>query len=80
VNPYWPPGWPKLRAAVLERDGRRCQLEYAGCRGEATTADHIVPRRFGGRDTLANLRAACGPCNSRRGDGTKPVAKAVSAW
>lgn len=59
-------GWPRLRAAVLERDGRVCQIGGAGCLGRATAADHIVPVHAGGSDDPANLRAACGPCNVRR--------------
>jgi 5-methylcytosine-specific restriction endonuclease McrA len=79
-NRYWPPGWAKLRRAVLERDGHRCQLEYPGCRGRATHVDHVIPRRFGGSDQPANLRAACAPCNQRRGDGTRPPQPPASAW
>jgi HNH endonuclease/AAA domain len=54
-----------LTRAVLERDGYRCVY----CGGPATTADHIVPRSAGGTDSMDNLRAACRPCNSSRGDG-----------
>jgi hypothetical protein len=33
----------------------------------ATTADHIVPRKFGGDDSIDNLRPAHVSCNSARG-------------
>lgn len=56
--------WRRLVAAVLKRDGHTC----AYCRGRATTADHIVPRSRGGPNTMDNLRAACRPCNLRRGN------------
>jgi 5-methylcytosine-specific restriction protein A len=79
-NPHWPAGWPKLRRTVLERDAWRCQLQYPGCLGRATQADHRIPRVHGGPDALWNLQAACGPCNVAKGDGTRPVARAVSAW
>lgn len=57
-------GWEKLRLEVLERDGYRC----FSCGREATTADHIIARSKGGPDALWNLRAACLPCNSSKGD------------
>jgi 5-methylcytosine-specific restriction endonuclease McrA len=56
-----------LKPLVLERDGYRCQLSLPGCTRVATTADHIVPRSWGGLTVLANLRAACGHCNNARG-------------
>lgn len=36
----------------------------------ATTADHIVPVSRGGTNELTNLRPACHPCNSARGNRT----------
>ncbi len=63
---HYGPAWRKLSAAVLERDGRICHW----CGTTATTADHVVPRRQGGSDDMANLVAACRPCNSGR---TPPV-------
>ena len=79
-NPRWSGAWARRRRLVLERDGHRCTLELEGCTGLATHADHIIPRRFGGTDDLANLRAACPSCNLRRGDGTTPVGEVASAW
>jgi 5-methylcytosine-specific restriction endonuclease McrA len=77
----WCKGWDRIRLAVLERDGYRCTLNYSGCQGRATHVDHVLPRRFGGGDELANLRAACRLCNQRRGAGTRPVGgDPVSAW
>lgn len=69
--------WRRLRLAVLERDGWRCQvpvdaagrIDPAGqpCGLPAETADHIVPRKLGGLDVADNLRAACAPHNRRKG-------------
>lgn len=56
--------WDALRLQVLERDGYVC----AYCGGEATEADHIIPKDAGGKDELGNLVAACKPCNSRKGN------------
>lgn len=44
---------------------------FAGCwlcAGEATTVDHVKPLSKGGSHMLANLRPACGPCNSGKRD------------
>lgn len=80
VNPRWSGRWVRARRLVLARDGYRCTLELPGCTGVAVHVDHIVPRRFGGGDELANLRAACASCNLRRGDGLEPVAEPGTAW
>jgi 5-methylcytosine-specific restriction endonuclease McrA len=65
--------WRRLRRFVLARDGYACQVpvDDAGrlCRALASHVDHIVPRVAGGTDDPANLRAACQPCNLRRGAG-----------
>lgn len=55
--------WRNTRPAVLERDGYRCHW----CGQAANTVDHLIPRARGGTDDPANLVAACGTCNSRRG-------------
>ena len=63
--------WRRLRALVLDRDAHRCTLPLASgqlCGAFATHVDHVVPRSKGGSDALSNLRAACRPCNLRRGD------------
>lgn len=54
----------QLTRLVLARDRGVCHW----CGGVATSADHWpVSRADGGPDTLANLVAACMPCNQRRG-------------
>jgi 5-methylcytosine-specific restriction endonuclease McrA len=55
---------PFSRRAVLQRDRFRC----AYCGERASTIDHVVPRSRGGRDGFDNCVAACGPCNTRKGD------------
>lgn len=55
-------GWRKIAAAVLERDSYRCHW----CGGSADTADHVIPKAAGGTDQLANVVAACRPCNFGR--------------
>jgi 5-methylcytosine-specific restriction protein A len=69
--------WRALREACLRRDGYHCTVP--GCtRTDRLTADHIVSRRNGGKDTLSNLRTLCGfhdaklkehPSGQRRNDG-----------
>jgi 5-methylcytosine-specific restriction endonuclease McrA len=57
-DPYYQtPAWRALRKRCLERDGYRCFVP--GCRNRASVADHIVSRRNGGQDALANLRSVC---------------------
>jgi hypothetical protein len=71
--------WRRLVVAVLARDGYLCQLDRDGhkCAAPATTADHVIPRAYGGTDTLDNLQAACIPCNLRKGGLLRGKAGAV---
>ena len=57
-----------LRAAVLQRDGRKCA--YCGRSGkrQPLELDHVVPKSHGGTDRYDNLVAACRPCNQQRGN------------
>ena len=45
------------------RDNYTCQY----CFGPARQADHVIPRRKGGADSLDNLVASCVPCNYTAG-------------
>jgi len=52
-----PPGWERIRATVLKRDGYRCQWgEGVVCGRVANQADHINPD---GPDEMWNLQALC---------------------
>ncbi len=57
---YGTSAWRKLRDAQLAREPycRPCLLEGKGL-VEASTADHVIPRRQGGEDALENLRSLC---------------------
>jgi 5-methylcytosine-specific restriction endonuclease McrA len=56
--------WLRLRAACFERDGFRCRRCGNGPdQGAVLNADHILPRRKGGKDELANLQTLCRDCN-----------------
>jgi 5-methylcytosine-specific restriction protein A len=60
--------WRTIRAAVLERDQQRCQINGPRCTTTATEADHIVALMDGGAPyDPGNLRAACKTCNSSLG-------------
>lgn len=54
--------WRTIRAAVLARDPV-CTICH---QAPSTVADHIIAKRMGGLDTMANLRGVCLPCNSRK--------------
>lgn len=56
-----PGNWPVIRAGILRRDNRTCQV--CGQRGQAVDVDHIVPRIEGGSDQPSNLRTICASLN-----------------
>ncbi len=56
------------RKNVIKRDGHTCQ--YCGSKSGPVTVDHVIPRRYGGRDTWENLVCACVRCNSKKRDRT----------
>lgn len=58
--------WRRTRLLVLQRDNYRCQIRGPRCTGHATHVDHVLGR--GLSESLADLRAACEPCNLERGD------------
>lgn len=53
--------------AVFARDDNRCT--YCGATG-SLTVDHVMPSSRGGGSDVANLVAACVPCNSSKGNRT----------
>lgn len=61
--------WRRIRRAVLDRDGWRCQWPVGEdvCGARAVTAGHIIRRAEGGTDALTNLRAECAHHNYRDG-------------
>ncbi|WP_314148229.1 HNH endonuclease [uncultured Leifsonia sp.] len=62
----------RMTELVLETYGRQCWLKLPGCKGVATTKDHVVPFSHGGEDALENYRPACRSCNSKRQNRVRP--------
>ncbi len=65
---YGTQAWRKLRAAVIARDQGICQL--CGQPG-ADTVHHVVEKRRGGSDDLANLKAIHRGCHNRAHGGRR---------
>ena len=55
--------WTKIRQRILRRDQFICFY----CGQEATTVDHVIPRRLNGNDADDNLVASCRRCNLSKG-------------
>ena len=56
------------RFNIIFRDDFECQ--YCGKSGTVKdlTIDHVIPVSRGGKNTWENVVAACGPCNSKKGN------------
>ncbi len=57
---YRSAAWRYLREARLRLDHGRC----VHCQRPGVVVDHIVPRRAGGADDLANTRSLCRRCDN----------------
>ena len=85
---YFSKNWKALRARALRRDNYLCTVP--GCFAAATHVDHIVRRKDGGQDCIANLRSLCATHdaqlkelpNGRRRNGGKPrlIGCALDGW
>ena len=64
---HWSYHEEKQLRSILRRDNWECQIRGPHCLGTANSVDHIHPKAWGGRATPDNLRAACKPCNQRKG-------------
>ncbi len=54
--------WRRIRAAVLDRDGHRCQV--CGSTQELEV-HHVLPVAAGGTDDPSNLQTVCFDCHPR---------------
>ncbi|KAA0275386.1 MAG: HNH endonuclease [Acidobacteria bacterium] len=66
------PGWSKLRAEALRRDGRRCV--HCGAGDDGLEIHHVVPVSEGGANVLSNVVTICHACH--RGAHRVPPARA----
>ena len=57
------------------RDLYTCQYCNTPYTKHNLTLDHVIPLSLGGRTSWTNIVAACGPCNTRKGNKThmKPI-------
>lgn len=59
---------------VLKKEMRKLTTAshcfYCGEKSRSLTIDHVLPRVRGGRHSIGNLVAACGPCNFSKGGKT----------
>lgn len=73
--------WRRIRAWVLTRDERRCQLKLEGCTTIATQVHHTVGREVTG-DNPDYLVASCLSCNNKVGDPRRhdPAPRPSTRW
>ncbi len=57
-----------VRYRVLSRAHFRCELCGISAEERALEVDHIVPKSFGGPDTIDNYQALCYVCNANKRD------------
>lgn len=56
------------RRNILARDDYTCQYCRRRFQASHLSIDHVTPRSRGGASTWLNVVAACGRCNTRKGD------------
>lgn len=69
--------WRRLRVVVFARDRGMCQICLKPA-GSDFHVDHVVARKFGGGDDLANLQLACRTCNLHKAAKWESKARKVS--
>lgn len=72
---------PARRRAVRERAGNCCEYCRLPESGGTITfhVDHIIPRKHGGSDDLANLCLACYKCNAHKSHDLSGIDQATGA-
>lgn len=73
--------WRRARLAVLERDGYQCKIGGPTCLGTADQVHHKLGRGVG--EDMADLEAACSPCNHAAGNpqaGADPQPTRRTSW
>lgn len=65
------------RAALVLRGGGICYLCLEGVDVLTVTREHRIPLSRGGHNVQANVAAACGRCNSLKGDMTEAEFRAA---
>ena len=58
--------WQRLRLMQLARHPLCKHCQDAGIITAATEVDHILARRAGGSDAMANLQSLCKSCHSKK--------------
>ena len=66
------------KANLLKAYGAKCWWCQCSFPARKLTLDHLVPQSKGGSHSLENLRLACVPCNSDRGNSLNPPKRIFS--
>jgi 5-methylcytosine-specific restriction protein A len=53
----------KVRDQAAQRANSKCEMCGLPFGGRRPEYDHVLPAALGGKPTLANCRAVCGPCH-----------------
>jgi 5-methylcytosine-specific restriction endonuclease McrA len=66
-----------MKFALSERQGGKCALCGQVLSASGVHVDHIVPRKYGGKNHQQNLQLVCARCNLKKGGKLNPTEAAA---